>query len=142
MQLFQLLHLKSNKFLTVNKRLPAQLEKNAMRVTLDMAGNEGSWLTILPYYKLRSPGDKVNLRVIVGVKLLSLVFSMLPQYSFYWLMLIIVLLSFRKVMVGDKVILSSVNSTQPLHASNLDLPDNPGCKEVNVDVHVGNVYIF
>ncbi|CAB1313636.1 unnamed protein product, partial [Coregonus sp. 'balchen'] len=65
--LFKLLHIKSNKYLTVNKRLPALLEKNAMRV-----------------------------------------------------------------VVGDKVVLMPVNAGQPLHASNIELLDNPGCKEGDV----------
>ena len=105
----QLLHIKSNKYITVNKRLPAFLEKNAMRVSLDVNGTEGSWFQIEPFYKLRAKGERVK-------------FSMKKNKKKKRIF---------QVVVGDKVVLMPYSGGQPLHVSELELPDHAGSKEVS-----------
>ena len=38
-----------------------------------------------------------------------------------------------QVYIGDKVVLTPVSTGQPLHVSDLSLPDHPDCREVNAD---------
>ena len=42
-------------------------------------------------------------------------------------------LSSLQVYIGDKVVLTPVSTGQPLHVSDLSLPDHPDCREVNAD---------
>jgi hypothetical protein len=55
----QLLHIKSNKYVTVNTKTTAPEDKDAVRVYLDSNGNEGSWFKVRSPYKYRSIGEDV-----------------------------------------------------------------------------------
>jgi len=55
----QLLHIKSNKYITVNAKAEAPEEKEAIRIYLDSNGNEGSWFKVKSPYKYRSNGEDV-----------------------------------------------------------------------------------
>uniref|UniRef100_A0A1I8EE46 Inositol 1,4,5-trisphosphate receptor n=1 Tax=Wuchereria bancrofti TaxID=6293 RepID=A0A1I8EE46_WUCBA len=99
----QLLHVKSDKYLTVLKNSPAKLERNAMKVYLDKNGHEGSWFYVEPVYKHSFLGDNVN-----GGDRISLV-----PYSYC-------------------PISNTTGHIKPqLHLSHLSLPDHPIGFEVN-----------
>ncbi|KAM3725760.1 Inositol 1,4,5-trisphosphate receptor [Dirofilaria immitis] len=98
----QLLHVKSDKYLTILKNSPAKLERNAMKVYLDKNGNEGSWFHIEPVYKHSFLGDNVN----AGDRISLVPYSYNP--------------------------ISNTGHIKPqLHLSHLSLPDHPVGFEVN-----------
>ncbi|MFH4978380.1 hypothetical protein AB6A40_005089 [Gnathostoma spinigerum] len=99
----QLLHVKSDKYLTVMRNSPAKLERNAMKVYLDKTGNEGSWFYVEPVYKHSFLGDNVN----AGDRI-----SLVP-YSY-----------------GSTSTTPGHIKTQ-IHLSHIRLPDHPSGCEVN-----------
>lgn len=66
----QLLHIKSNKYITVNAKSPALEEEDTTRVYLESNGNEGSWFKVRSPYKFRSKGEDV---VCESVALVSII---------------------------------------------------------------------
>ncbi|KAF8372665.1 itr-1 [Pristionchus pacificus] len=111
----QLLHVKSDKFVTVQRNSPAKLERNAMKVYLDRAGNEGSWFVVEPAYKHYVIGDNVA----AGNKV-----SLVPYTA------------------GKEIANHSVK--HQLHLSHLRLPDHPRAAEVNClnEVTEWQVFMF
>uniref|UniRef100_A0A915PLW3 Inositol 1,4,5-trisphosphate receptor n=1 Tax=Setaria digitata TaxID=48799 RepID=A0A915PLW3_9BILA len=99
----QLLHVKSDKYLTVLKNSPAKLERNAMKVYLDKNGNEGSWFHVEPVYKHSFLGDNVN----AGDRISLVPYSYRPTSS------------------------TAGHIKPQLHLSHLSLPDHPIGFEVN-----------
>ncbi|VDM99149.1 unnamed protein product [Thelazia callipaeda] len=99
----QLLHVKSDKYVTVLKNSPARQERNAMKVYLDKNGNEGSWFYVEPVYKHSFLGDNVN----AGDRISLVPYSHGPMAK-------------------------SIGHIKPqLHLSHFNLPDHPSGNEVN-----------
>jgi len=64
-QTIQLLHERSNKFVTVNTEEPSNIvldySDTALPVTLDSEGNAGSWFSINPRFKYKSNGQRIQI---------------------------------------------------------------------------------
>lgn len=58
--LVRLLHVKSDKYLSVNKQVHSSIDTDALKAYFDKNGNEGSLFYIMPFYKLRSIGDDIT----------------------------------------------------------------------------------
>uniref|UniRef100_A0AC35U5D8 Inositol 1,4,5-trisphosphate receptor n=1 Tax=Rhabditophanes sp. KR3021 TaxID=114890 RepID=A0AC35U5D8_9BILA len=99
----QLLHVKSDKFLTMQKNSQAKVERNAMRVYLDKAGNEGCWFVVEPVYK----------HVSIGYGVMSSERIYLVPYA-----------NGSQTNVG--------HSKHQLHLSHMKLPDHDNACEVNI----------
>lgn len=136
----QLLHIKSNKYITVNPKLSAPEERGATRVYLDSNGNEGSWFKVKSPYKYRSNGEDV---VCESIALVSHVVSQHHQEDF--------IANSPKAATASTANYSSAtlasnslslhgDDQHPhqqlyLHASSHTLIDNPDCLEINASRH-------
>eukprot|EP01135_Chromosphaera_perkinsii_P005608 Nk52_evm22s355 gene=Nk52_evmTU22s355 len=60
-QIIQLLHVRSGKFVCINRKATAQLEKSASSVYLSEDPDENAWLTVSPFYKLHQEGENVHM---------------------------------------------------------------------------------
>ena len=67
----QLLHVKSNKFITVRPNDLARDERENMKVTLSSDGSVMSWLKIIPRFKINREGEQITNNVEIQLKVLE-----------------------------------------------------------------------
>ena len=58
--LVRLLHVKSEKYLSVCKQVQSSYDADALKANFDKNGNEGSLFYVMPFYKLRSIGENIT----------------------------------------------------------------------------------